>query len=47
MMQWFGLDMPKPMHGRTAEIAWNGKRAVEVLEIVRPEPETGIKKAES
>jgi hypothetical protein len=37
MMKWFGLDAPTPMDGRTAEIAWNGKRAVEVLEIVRPE----------
>jgi hypothetical protein len=37
MMAWFGLDAPVSMYGRTAEIAWNGKRAVEVLEIVRPE----------
>ena len=37
MVQWFGLEAPTPMYGRTAEIAWNGKRAVEVLEIVRPE----------
>ena len=37
MMKWFGLETPTPMYGRTAEIAWNGKRAVEVLEIVRPE----------
>jgi chorismate-pyruvate lyase len=47
MMKWFGLDTPTPLYGRTAEIAWNGKRAVEVLEIVRPEAEAGIKSAES
>ena len=37
MAAWFGLEAPVPMYARPAEIAWNGKRAVEVLEIVRPE----------
>src|SRR5262249_6269391 len=37
MMQWFGLERPRPSYGRLALIHCNGKPAVELLEIVAPE----------
>jgi hypothetical protein len=37
MMQWFGLDQPQPTYGRLAYIHCEGRPAVELLEIVRPE----------
>lgn len=37
MMQWFGLDTPRPTYGRLAWIYYNGQPAVELLEIVAPE----------
>lgn len=36
MMQWFGLDRPRPTYGRLAYIHCNGRPAVELLEIVAP-----------
>jgi chorismate-pyruvate lyase len=36
-LAWFGLTEPRPMYGRLAYIYYDGKRAVELLEIVRPE----------
>jgi hypothetical protein len=37
MMEWFGLDRPRPTYGRLALIHCNGHPAVELLEIVAPE----------
>jgi chorismate-pyruvate lyase len=37
MIQWFGLDRPRPTYGRLAYIHCDGKPAVELLEIVAPE----------
>jgi hypothetical protein len=37
MMDWFGLDGPRPTFGRLALIHCNGHPAVELLEIVAPE----------
>jgi chorismate-pyruvate lyase len=37
MMNWFGLNRPKPMYGRLAYIHCDGQPAVELLEIVAPE----------
>jgi len=37
MMNWFGLDRPKPTYGRLAYIHCDGQPAVELLEIVAPE----------
>lgn len=37
MMQWFGLDRPKPTYGRLAIIHCDEQPAVELLEIVVPE----------
>jgi chorismate-pyruvate lyase len=37
MMEWFGLDRPKPTYGRLAIIHCNGQPAVELLEVVAPE----------
>jgi len=38
MVQWFGLARPQPTYGRLALIHCDGQPAVELLEIVRPEP---------
>lgn len=38
MMDWFGLDQPRPTYGRLAIIHCDHKPAVELLEIVAPEP---------
>jgi chorismate-pyruvate lyase len=37
MMQFFGLDRPRPIYGRLARIHYNGQPAVELLEVVAPE----------
>jgi hypothetical protein len=37
MMDWFGLDRPRPVYGRLAIIHTNGRPAVELLEVVAPE----------
>jgi chorismate-pyruvate lyase len=37
MMEWFGLDRPRPTYGRLALIHCDGQPAVELLEIVAPE----------
>jgi chorismate-pyruvate lyase len=37
MMEWFGLERPRPTYGRLAIIHCNGKPAVELLEVVTPE----------
>ncbi|MBI1915848.1 MAG: hypothetical protein HYS12_14105 [Planctomycetes bacterium] len=37
MMQFFGLDRPRPIYGRLALIHYNGQPAVELLEVVAPE----------
>jgi hypothetical protein len=37
MIDWFGLDRPRPTYGRLAVIHCNEQPAVELLEIVRPE----------
>jgi chorismate-pyruvate lyase len=36
MMEWFGLQVPKPTYGRLALIHCDGQPAVELLEIVAP-----------
>jgi hypothetical protein len=36
MMEWFGLDRPRPTYGRLAFIYCDDKPAVELLEIVAP-----------
>jgi chorismate-pyruvate lyase len=38
MMAWFGIDQPVPTYGRLALIHCDGQPAVELLEIVAPEP---------
>jgi chorismate-pyruvate lyase len=38
MMKWFGLVRPRPTYGRLALIHCDGQPAVELLEIVAPEP---------
>ncbi len=38
MMGWFGLERPRPTYGRLAIIHCNGRPAVELLEVVAPEP---------
>ncbi|MBI2805915.1 MAG: hypothetical protein HYX68_13120 [Planctomycetes bacterium] len=38
MMQWFGLSRPEITYGRLAMIHCDGKPAIELLEIVAPEP---------
>ncbi len=37
MMEWFNLDRLRPAYGRLAYIHCEGKPAIELLEIVRPE----------
>lgn len=37
-MAWFGLVAPRPLYGRLGIIHWNNLPAVELLEIVAPEP---------
>jgi chorismate-pyruvate lyase len=37
-MQWFGLDQARPTYGRLAIIHCNGQPAVDLLEVVAPEP---------
>jgi hypothetical protein len=37
MMDWFGLDRPRPTYGRLAVIHCNDRPAIELLEIVAPE----------
>ncbi len=37
MMTWFGLEQPRPTYGRLALIHCDGRRAVELLEIVAPD----------
>ena len=36
-MEWFGLTELKPLYGRVAFIRCDGKRAVELFEVVAPE----------
>lgn len=38
MMDWFGLERPRPTYGRLAIIYYDGYPAVELLEVVVPEP---------
>jgi chorismate-pyruvate lyase len=38
MMTWFGLTAPEPVYGRFALIHFDGQPAIELLEIVAPEP---------
>jgi chorismate-pyruvate lyase len=40
MMEWFGLDQPRPTYGRLAYIHCNNQPAVELLEIVAPAPQS-------
>lgn len=37
MMEWFGLQEPRPTYGRLAYIHCNNRPAIELLEIVAPE----------
>jgi hypothetical protein len=37
MLDWFGLDAPRPTYGRFALIHTDEQPAVELLEIVAPE----------
>jgi chorismate-pyruvate lyase len=37
MLEWFGLDAPRPTYGRLAMLHCDGTPAVELLEIVAPE----------
>ena len=37
MMEWFGLDQPRPCYGRLAYIHCDEQPAIELLEIVPPE----------
>ena len=39
MMEWFGLKQPRQTFGRLAYIHCDGQPAIELLEIVAPEPE--------
>ena len=39
MMGWFGLKRSQPAYGRLAYIHCNGQPAIELLEIVTPEPD--------
>jgi hypothetical protein len=41
MMEWFALLQPRPTYGRLAYIHCDGKPAIELLEIVAPEPLPG------
>jgi hypothetical protein len=41
MMEWFGLQQPRPTYGRLAYIHCDGQPAIELLEIVAPQPEPG------
>jgi chorismate-pyruvate lyase len=38
MMEWFGLKTPEPAYGRLALIHCDGKPAIELVEIMAPEP---------
>jgi chorismate-pyruvate lyase len=42
MMEWFALSQPRPTYGRLAYIYCDGKPAIELLEIVAPEPGPGV-----
>jgi chorismate-pyruvate lyase len=39
---WFGLERPRPTYGRLAYIHCDGQPAIELLEIVAPEPELDV-----
>ena len=41
MMEWFGPERPRLTYGRLAYIHCDGQPAIELLEIVAPEPEPG------
>jgi chorismate-pyruvate lyase len=41
MMEWFGLKQRRPTYGRLAYIHCDGQPAIELLEIVAPEPAPG------
>jgi chorismate-pyruvate lyase len=41
MMEWFALSQRRPTYGRLAYIHCDGKPAIELLEIVAPEPAPG------
>ena len=41
MMEWFGLERRRPTYGRLAYIHCDEQPAIELLEIVAPEPEPG------
>jgi chorismate-pyruvate lyase len=41
MMEWFSLHQPRPTYGRLAYIHCDGKPAIELLEILAPEPASG------
>jgi chorismate-pyruvate lyase len=41
MMEWFSLKRPQPTYGRLAYIHCDSKPAIELLEIVAPEPALG------
>jgi hypothetical protein len=42
MMNWFGLPRPVTTYGRLALIRCDGRQAVELLEIVAPEPPASV-----
>jgi chorismate-pyruvate lyase len=42
MMQWFKLQAAEPTYGRLAVLFCDGQPAIEVLEIVAPEPTTAV-----
>jgi chorismate-pyruvate lyase len=42
MMDWFGIDTPEVTYGRLALIHCDGKPAIELLEIVAPEPSNPV-----
>jgi chorismate-pyruvate lyase len=44
MMSWFGLSEPTPTYGRTAVIHCDGQPAIELLEIVAPEPREEVRR---
>lgn len=41
MISWFDMSSANPVYGRTANIFCNGMLAIELLEVVRAEPDVG------
>jgi len=46
MMEWFGLKRTRPTYGRLAYIHCDGQPAIQLLEIVAPEPEVRGQKSD-